>query len=258
MLSFREGDPDRPRGHAFVVFHDADDPAAVWATYLVVPPIAVDIGKYIPPAFAQQMGAMAAAAQTPAAYPLPPIPEKGDGGRAEVERLARLRGDDLLDGGTLRFTDPWQVLNPLTQIGAEYAEKVSAYLASPPAPPRRMAADDQPAPLGPATDVDALLLQVMPDRDKIGRLVRLLGTLRYAVEGGDGGLVEDTAREMDAVGRHLPDKYRAAELIAAALSATPQAGRLAQLYVDRAYRLLDEDYAALPDLEAQIERLRAP
>src|ERR671938_591311 len=50
VLTFRAGDPDRPRGHALVFFRDADDPTAVWATYLVVTPIQMDLGKYVPAA----------------------------------------------------------------------------------------------------------------------------------------------------------------------------------------------------------------
>ena len=44
MLTFRVGDPDRPRGHALLFFRDADDPDTAWATYLVVAPIQMDLG----------------------------------------------------------------------------------------------------------------------------------------------------------------------------------------------------------------------
>ena len=79
MLTFHAGDPDRPRGHALVFFRDGDAPDEVWATYLVVAPIKMDLGKYIPAAFASQLtGQLSAAA--PSAYPLPPVPEKFEGG----------------------------------------------------------------------------------------------------------------------------------------------------------------------------------
>jgi hypothetical protein len=105
--------------------------------------------------------------------------------------------------------------------------------------------------------VDDLLLQVMPDRDKVGRLARLTGTLRYAVEGGDTRLADETVGEMQRVGRHLTDKYRSGELIAAARSVEPNASRLAELYLERCYRLVDEDYAAMADLDSKIDELRA-
>jgi hypothetical protein len=97
----------------------------------------------------------------------------------------------------------------------------------------------------------------MPDRDKVGRLARLAGTLRYAIEGGDTRLVDETVDEMQRVGRHLSEKYRPAELIEAARSSDPRAAQLAELYLERCYRLVDEDYAAMADLDTRIDQLKA-
>src|ERR1700694_454857 len=120
MLTFRAGDADRPRGHALVFFRDADGSDQIWATYLVVAPIKMDLGKYIPAAFASQLAGQLAAAG-PAAYPLPPVPEKFEAGLDALERLAELRSDDLLDGGTLRMSDPLYGLRPVAQIGTQGA-----------------------------------------------------------------------------------------------------------------------------------------
>jgi hypothetical protein len=108
-----------------------------------------------------------------------------------------------------------------------------------------------------SVDVDDLLLQVMPDRDKVGRLARLTGTLRYAVEGGDARLADETLNEMQRIARHLTDKYHPTELIAAARSSEPRGAQLTELYLERCYRLVDEDYAAMADLDNKIDRLRS-
>lgn len=253
MLTFRAGDPDRPRGHALLFFRDGEDPSVIWATYLVVAPIQMDLGKYIPAAFASQLAGQLAPSG-PAAYPLPPVPEKIEGGLAALDRLAHLRGDDLIDGGTLRLGDPLYALHPVADVGAQYAERCQAYLAAEPTPEE----PDEPASraLSSSVDVDDLLLQVMPDRDKVGRLARLTGTLRYAVDGGDSRAVDEAVQEMQRVARHLGDKYRPGELIDAARSNEPTAAQLTQLYVERCYRLVDEDYAALADLDGKIDELR--
>ncbi len=254
MLTFRSGDPQRPRGHALLFFRDADNADAVWATYLVVAPIQMDLGKYIPAAFAPQLAGQLTGAG-PAAYPLPPMPEKIDGGLAYLERLAVLRGDDLLDGGLLRMGEPWHALHPVTDIGAQYAERYASSIGSlaetePQPEPERVAA------LGTSTvDVDDLLLQVMPDREKVGRLARLTGTLQYAVAGQDQRLVDETLVEMTRVARHLGEKYRLAELLDVARSGDARSGELAQLYVERCYRMVDEDYAALAELDRRITEL---
>ena len=254
MLTFRAGDPDQPRGHALLFFRDADDPESIWATYLVVAPIQMDLGKYVPAAFAPQlMGQLNVAG--PAAYPLPPMPEKVEGGLAWLERLAAVRNDDLIDGGTLRVSEPWQSLHPVSDIGAQYAEVCVAFFESSTGQEPDRSTEAQPASLG--ADVEDLLLQVMPDREKVSRLARLTGTLRYAVEGGDQRQVDETIGEMDRVARHLGDKYRPRELIQAARSTDPRGGQLAQLYVERCYKLADEDYAALAELDRRIAELQS-
>lgn len=253
VLTFHTGDPDRPRGHALVFFRDGDAPDEVWATYLVVAPIKMDLGKYIPAAFASQLSGQLSGA-APSAYPLPPVPEKFDGGLAALERLATLRSDDLLDGGTLRMSDPLYALQPVTDIGMQYAEKCTSYVESAADVPELV--EDRPGERQSQVDVDDLLLQVMPDREKVGRLARLTGTLRYAVEGGDTRLIDDTVAEMERVARHLSDKYRPAELIAAARSSEGQSAQLAELFLERCYRLVDEDYAALADIDRRIDVIK--
>jgi hypothetical protein len=235
-----------------VFVRDADDADQIWATYLVVAPIKMDLGKYIPAAFASQLAGQLAASG-PAAYPLPPVPEKFEAGLDALERLAELRNDDLLDGGTLRMSDPMYALQPVAEIGAQYAEQCTSYFASLPA------TEVSPAAVASGTgsvDVDDLLLQVMPDREKVGRLARLAGTLRYAIEGRDTRLVDETVKDMQRVSRHLTDKYRPAELIDAARSTELRGAQLAELYLERCYRLVDEDYAAMADLDSKIEQLK--
>ena len=254
VLTFRAGDPDRPRGHALLFFRDGDDADVIWATYLVVAPIQMDLGKYIPAAFASQIAGQLGAAG-PSAYPLPPVPEKIEGGLEYLERLASLRGDDLLDGGTLKMSEPLYALQPVTDTGTQYAERCSQFIASEPAvelPSAGSGSQDQTS----AVNVDDLLLQVMPDREKVGRLARLAGTLRYAVDGGDARLVDETVGEMERVARYLGEKYRSVELIAAARSADTHSARLAELYLERCYRLADEDYAAMAELDSQISALQ--
>ncbi len=256
MLTFRAGDPDRPRGHALLYFRDADDPDVAWATYLVVAPIQMDLGKYIPAAFATQLAGQLTSA-SPSAYPLPPVPEKIEGGLAWLERVASVRGDDLLDGGTLRMSDPLYALQPVSDVGTQYAEACTRYLAE--APALAESAPASGASSGSSgVDVDDLLMQVMPDSEKVGRLARMAGTLRYAVEGGDARLVDETVGDMERVARHLADKYRSTELIAAARSADTYSAQLAQLLIERCYRLVEEDYAALAELDAKIDALQGP
>ena len=68
--------------------------------------------------------------------------------------------------------------------------------------------------------------------------------MRYAIEGGDARQADETVDDMQRIARHLSDKYHPTELIAAARSSEPRGAQLAELYLERCYRLVDEDYAA--------------
>jgi hypothetical protein len=253
-MRFELGDSERPRGHAILYFRDPTDAVRVWATYLVIPPIAMDLSKYVPPLLAAQLPAgLAGMAGVPNVYPLPPFPEAVpslDG----LRQLARSRGDDLLDGGALPTSDLPRLMLAVSEAGERYTALYEQAQGRPaPEPP----ADEAPPPERAELDVDAILLDVMTASEKIGRLARALGSLRYAVDGGDAALARETLAEMEKVARRLDAKYRADELLAAAQEPGPRGGLLAQLYVERCYKLASEDYAAVADLERRISAARA-
>ena len=72
-LEFQRGDPDNPVGHAILYFISAEDGESVLATYLVVPPIKIELAKYMPPMFASNVSF--SDVDSVSAIPLPPMPE---------------------------------------------------------------------------------------------------------------------------------------------------------------------------------------
>jgi hypothetical protein len=242
-LQFRRGAPDRPRGHALAYFETAD--GRIYATYLVIPPIQIDLAKYMPPMFAGQIPLQAAAEL--AAMPLPPIPEEVAGGLALIDHLAELRDDDVVSAGTV---DP-RALDRLLMVAAEagqaYVALYKSWQAIAPAEP--VARDEG------SYNVDEVLLSLESEHDRIGRLARLAGQLRYALEGGDRRMGDEALAEMERVGRTLPDKYRVAELLAAANRPGDGGARLAQLLLERSYKLCQEEYGEVARIEAEIKKL---
>jgi hypothetical protein len=95
----------------------------------------------------------------------------------------------------------------------------------------------------------------MSDAEKVSRLAKLAGTLRYAVEGRDERLEADTVSEMERTGRQLPASYRLADLLAAARRPDASGARLLELYVERCYKLAAESYAELEELDRRIAEL---
>lgn len=242
-VRFELGDPDRPRGHALVYFRTTE--GDLLATYVVVLPIAINPAKYIPPALAprmpQEVSPMSAAA-------LPPIPEQM-GDLEEVRHLANLRGDDLLDGGVVT-ADPERLMMAAHEVATDYASSYRQMVDSLPAP--APGGSSGPAP---EADEDELGWVLLDEKQRIGELAKLTGQLRYAVDGGDSHLVKSTTAQMDRLGRHLPDKYRIGEFVVAAQRPGDLGRRLAELYIDRCYKLSNEQYETLADLDREISDL---
>ena len=239
-VRFERGDADRPRGHALLYYRATD--GQILATYVVVLPIAINPAKYIPPAFAQRISEQA----TVAATALPPIPEPMDSVEA-VQRLAELRGDDLLDGGVVT-AEPERLMMQTHEIANEYAERYKAMVESQPS-----------APVTPleAPDEEELRWVLLDDAGRIGELAKLTGQLRYAVDGGDTHLIESTARQVERLARHLPEKYRIDEFLRAARRPGDAGRRLAELYIDRCYKLSSEQYETLAGIDREIAALEA-
>jgi hypothetical protein len=239
-VKFERGDADRPRGHALLYYRVTD--GQILATYVVVLPIAINPAKYIPPAFAQRLSEQA----TVAATALPPIPEAMESVEA-VQRLADLRGDDLLDGGVVS-PDPERLMMQTHEIANEYAERYKAMAESQPKAPE--------TPLEPP-DEDELRWVLMDERGRIGELAKLTGQMRYAVDGSDTRQIDATAKQVERLARHLPEKYRIDEFLRAARRPGDSGRRLVELYIDRCYKLSNEQYETLADIDREIAALEA-
>lgn len=244
-LEYGRGTPDFPVGHAFLYFTGAGE-AEVLATYIVVPPVAFDFAKYVPPLLASSLGSSGILPQT-SFLPIPPVPEPLQ--LEEVSRLAELRGDDVIvERSTVGFDLP-ATMARVAEIGELYARAYHEGLARRPKP-------EPQAPAADALDGLALLYSTLSERERLEEIARRAGTLRYAVEGKDHALAETTRAEMRAIGRYLPERYRTDELIEAASWPDRWGERLAQLYIERGYKLCNDDFEAISSIDAEIAALR--
>lgn len=243
-FNFERGDVSRPKGHALLYFRSSENQADVLASYLVVPPVPLNISKYMPPLFAGNLPPEQL--QQVSAVPLPPLPEQVES-YAHLQRLAELRDDDLVFGGVINPGDVQRSLMATAEAAQRYLHLYTEYLRLAPAP--------EPVQQE-LSDVSDVIYGLMTENQRLGELAKLTGKLRYALEGNDRRLADDTVREMQALARHVPEKYKVQELIAAAQIAGPRGDRLSQLYVDRCFRLSEEDYASLKRIEEEIQAVR--
>ena len=250
-LTFEIGDEQRPKGHAVLYFGAPN--TGLLATYAILLPISMDLGKYLPPMMAAQLGGMAGEllGGGDAGFAVPPIPEPAESIQW-LRHVAELRGDDLVWAGDMSLDDIQAAMRLTTEAVHEYGLLHKRYLDGNPAP-----AADAPAPesaeLG--ADVQHVLYQLMSDRDRLAELSRLVGQMRFGLESHDDAAIRSADASLGALAESLDARYWANRVRVAAQDPSDSATRLAQLYVERCYKLLDEDFSAVDALEKEIARL---
>lgn len=214
----------------------------------------MSIAKYLPPLFAAQIPSEELqGVNNIAGMPIPPMLEEGMSVE-QLEALAERRDDDLCDIGTVS-NEEVERMQMATISSQEYAQLYAgAITQAPPLPPQKSSSTSSSS----VEEVDAeqLLLQSMSERQKLAEVGKLVGTARYALEGKDNAALQDTKRRMESVIALLPEKYRGNEIIQAAFAPDARGAKLAELYLSRAYKLLDEEYAEIPGIESAIRELK--
>jgi hypothetical protein len=255
-IHFLRGDPQAPKGHAIFIAHSTTDARTVLATYCVVPPMPLSLAKYLPSFLASQLSPedLQEATNVPV-MPIPPMLEEGST-LERLQMLAERRDDDLCEIGTVNPKDEATRMQLVAQACQEYGQFYVTY-ASTFAQVPSIAAVEEEVPLA-LDDLDAeeLLIQTMTDRQRLAELGKLVGVARYALDGHDEHQLQETKQRMQHIAKSLAEKYRSAELISAAFDPGERGARLAELYLERAYKLLDEEYADIPGIEQAIRELK--
>ena len=254
-LTFEIGDESRPKGHALLYFGNPQ--AGLLATYVVLLPVKMDMSKYLPPMLAAQLGGLASEmlGDGGGSFAAPPIPEEVES-IEPLRHLAELRGDDFVWGGDMVLGDLQAAMRQATEAVHEYETLYHRYVDANPAPTAPAPGRALPNDAGDSSgSVQQVIYELMSDRDRLAELSKLVGTIRFALESQDDGLLEETNASLQALGQALPERFWAERIRRAARDSSGAGARLAQLYVERCYKLLEEDFAAVQTLEEQIDSL---
>ncbi len=243
-LDFERGERARPRGHAILYFRSASDNDEVWATYLMALPISVDVSKYVPPFLSSQMGDLGSTELS--AFAFPPVPEKLLSHR-EIQRLAKLRDDDVVYGGVTNTEDVTSLMYMVNEIVRRYAEAYSAIAKEAEAEEKGLEEHGY----------QEVIYSLMSENDRLAELSKLVGKLRYAIDGKDLTLIRETEGEIHVLSRHLPENHQVADIIEAARAPGEKGNKLADLYIRRCYLMAHEEYEALQEVEEQIQALKS-
>ena len=247
-ITFDRGNREQPKGHALLYFRGASDPEEIWATYLVILPITVDISKYVPPFLMNQVGEIGP--KDLSAFAFPPAPEKLQS-YSYLEELAETRDDDILFAGTINPLDVPSALMSVNDAVQQYAESYSE-LASALHPP-----ESQPDEVSSGLGVNEILYGLMSDSDKLGELTKLVGKVRYAVEGHEENLIKETEADISFLAKHLPENHHIDKLVEAAKAGGNRGAELAELYLQRCFHLVQEEYVKLGRIEEEIQAFEA-
>ena len=244
-LVFERGDRGRPVGHALLYFRAND--GSVLATYVVVPPIKFDLKKMVPGFMAGALQGMDfALGSEMMATPIPPIPEEVPG-IDYLRALAAQREDDLIfAGGVVRSEQDAMIL--IAEAGEAARAYGELYAALPDVEPT---VDAESGSRG--EELESARFADMTERERLTELTTLTGRLRDSLL--DGGPDPALEREMEALARHLPAKYRPQALVRAARTPGENGRKLADLYLERSFKLLNEDYLDLERIDRAIDAL---
>ena len=258
-MSFRfvRGNSQAPKGHAIFYASSSADSRAVFCTYCVVPPTPLSLAKYLPSFLAAQLPPeeLREATNVPV-MPIPPMLEEGRS-LEQLRMLAERRDDDLCDLGTINPRDEAARMQLVAEGCQEYGMLYVKYMQSAgEVPTLEEAGEEEELPSLDELDADELLFQSMTDRQRLAELGKLVGMARYALEGRDSGQLQETRQKMQRIARFLPEKYRASDLLEAAFTRGDQGARLAELYIERGFKLADEEYAEIPRLDRAIRELQ--
>ena len=263
-LAFDKGDPSRPKGHALLYFRVTTEPDQVYATYVVTLPVKADLTKYVPPFLASHLGS--APLSDFSAFAMPPVPEPVVSYQ-ELQRLSQLRDDDLVYGDSMFSFDLPRMMEVVAEAVQEYSRLCDKFFDIPAPADAHPETTAGAIPLGssnaPAVEEDSsyqvneVLFSFMSQSDKLTELSRLLGKLRFAQEGHDSATVGEATAEIQSLARYLPEEFQVAGLLAAAQDVSRQGTRLAQLYLDRCFRLSAGDSGSADELDQEIQSLES-
>lgn len=232
-LRFEIGESQAPVGHSLIYFTAAD--GRVLATYVLVLPISVNLEKYVPPAFASLMPTGQVDMQ--AATPMPPVAEEIES-VDWLRSLAAGRHDDLINAGMLYSTDVQNVMQMTQEAAAEYAQLYKDRIPN--------ESVQMPSSAGRYAD--------LTDAEKLNELTRLMGRLRDTLGTPESEPVQTEVRELAST---IPSKYRVDELLECVLQPGGRGQELATLHLQRSYKILNEEYLEVADIERQIRELQA-
>ena len=241
-MKFDIGNEDSPKGHALVYFKDSLG-SKIYASYVILLPITVDVSKYVPPFLMNQVGDFSA--DDMSAFAFPPAPEEVEDYDFLVQ-LAELRSDDLIDAGTFDGSDITSSMMKVNDLTQEYLDLYSDHLDTP---------QEHVVSINPSSEVNDLMYSLMSENDRLTELTKLIGQMRYAIDSGEDKIIDETERDLFVLAAYFTETFQLSKLLSVAKKSGDLSATLTDLYLKRCFHLSREEYQQLGEVEDQISKL---
>ena len=244
-LNFEIGDATQPRGHALLYFTDSSS-GQVFATYVVLLPITVDVSKYVPPFLMNQVGETMPGDMS--AFAFPPAPEEVESVEI-LSELAQARNDDLIFAGSHDSSDITASMMKVNDVVQAYQDIYEEIF------PSMDESLEEIVQLEGSTHINDVVYSLMSESDRLGELTKLVGTLRYSMETGEDTLIKDTETDISALAIYFSETFQINNLLKWAKQKGSSAADITDLYLKRCFHLSKEEYVQLGEVEAKIASL---
>ena len=244
-LNFDLGSQEDCKGHAVLYFRDSNNQNEVWATYIVLLPITVEVSKYVPPFLMNQISDIGA--NDLSAFAFPPAPEKVES-REYIDVIANIRSDDILYGGIFDSIDIQSSMMLVNEAVQKYAEFYDHEIIL----ENSIDSIDNSK-----LDVNSVLYEFMSTNDKLSELTKMIGRLRFAIEGKEKSLADEAENDIKSLSKHLPNEYEVSKITNAAKSSDVFSSKLTDLWLKRCFHLTQQEFVEIGRIDDEIERLES-
>lgn len=247
-LEFELGSQQECKGHAVLYFRDSNNQDEIWATYIVLLPITVEVSKYVPPFLMNQISDFGA--NDLSAFAFPPSPEKIES-REYIDVIANIRSDDILYGGFFDSSDIQSSMILVNEAVQKYADFYDREVIFPDSIQNVKNSDDS------QLDVNSVLYEFMSTNDKLSELTKMIGRLRFAIEGKEKSLAEEAENDIESLSRHLPREYEVSKMTNAAKLSDIVGTKLTSLWLKRCFHLTQQEFSEIVQVDEEIKKLES-
>ena len=234
-INFRLGSSKEPKGHAVIYFVEEEN---IFVSYVVDFPITVDMSKYIPEMFADQIPE-----QDMDKIIIPPVPEKYHGNIESLENLCNHRGDDLINGGSILIKDSTLAMSKLSKIGKDYSDICKDFYDN--LSLNKIFSNSK--------KISSSEYLNLSESDLLAEVTKIVGKIKFQKDNNES--VDPEIEKVKNISKLLPENRKIKEIINFLDLEKRNSEKIISAYISRAYSMLNEDYIKVKELETEILEL---